>query len=73
MKLSSLERQLLRYAGSSDKDVATVTGYSVDTVRAARARLGKDDHGHPIGTPAPTSPRGEDIDRIMRTNRSVCG
>ncbi len=68
------ERRIIsRYAGVSADDVARMENVPPYEVRALRARRGRSvDDGHPTAAPARTEHLSfDDVDRMMRTNRSA--
>ncbi len=76
MTLTPLQRQVASHAGVSAADVAAALRCTVEQVHAARRRLGRSiEDGLPGRGPAPAAPDRdfEDLARMARTNRSVCG
>ena len=67
------ERRILsRYAGVSVDDVARMENIPPYEVRALRARRGRSvDDGHPAAPTWKEHLSFDDVDRMMRTNRSA--
>ena len=75
MKLTNLERRVLKYQGMPAKDVARVEHLTLDEVMEVRAQLRSRGHG-PSLVEAQPEPHVEEqmtlgqVDRMMRDNRS---
>lgn len=78
MRLTAVERQVAGMAGVDAHEVAAALRCTLELVRHARDRLGRDQEtGLPHGAPRPRRAgehlTNEDFDGLMRGNRSVCG
>lgn len=83
-KLSQLERAIVNCSGIAAEAVADGLGVPTSVVRRARHRLGQDDQdGTARAVSRPSGPHdashrtsqrdARELERMMRSNRSLCG